>query len=79
MFKALSARFLLGKNAKRQMGYDNVDSGAGKRKVRSITVQSEDDILTLTKRRQMLSNSRDLMRNYPAAVWACGTHVNSVS
>jgi hypothetical protein len=52
----------LGKGLGRLFGYDNITDTA-KRKVRSVSLKSEDDELTPTYRRQMLSNSRDLMWN----------------
>lgn len=67
----------LGKSVGRLFSYDNV-TDTSKRKVRSISVKSEDDELTPSQRRQMITNGRSLIQNYPAAVWAVGTHVNSV-
>jgi capsid protein len=66
------------KQKSKQFGYDSVED-TGKRKLRRVSHKSEDDELLPYQRRQQLSNSRDLVRNYAAAAWCVNTHVTAVT
>ncbi len=69
---------LLGRFVGHLLSYYDNPEGTDVRKQRRITSQSEDDILSPPKRRQMLANASGLVKNYAPAAWALGTHVHAV-
>jgi capsid protein len=62
----------------RALGYDAAE-GSGKRRAPSGLVRSEDAELTPDTRRKLLSQSRDLQRNFTLAGWMVRKHLDYVS
>lgn len=50
-----------------------------RRQNKVIDLAAEDKVTTQTERRRLVSNSRDLERNFPAASWAINKHLDYVS
>lgn len=59
-------------------GYDAIDA-RGKRKTPAVDRRSEDQILNVSGRSQLLANARDIHRNYALAAWAVRRHLDYVS
>lgn len=60
------------------LGYDAVES-QDKRRQAPPTLKSEDIELNTIGRRQMVSNARDMLRNFAIASWALRKHLDFVS
>ncbi len=58
------------RQARQAFGYDAVDTGEGKRRAPSGVTRSEDDELPVQKRRKLLTQTRDLARNFALLGWA---------
>lgn len=61
-----------------RLGYDAVDD-VKKRRQASPTLRSEDLELNAAKRRQLVAQANDCMRNFAIARWAVGKHLDFVS
>jgi hypothetical protein len=59
------------RQARQAFGDDAVDTGEGKRRAPSGVTRSEDDELPVQKRRKLLSQTRDLVRNFALLGWGC--------
>jgi len=66
------------RSPRKKMGYDATD-GNKRRKAPSTKVQSEDKVLTDTKRKKVITGARDLQRNFTAAAWAIRQHLNHIT
>lgn len=66
------------KGSKEQFGYDAVDEPK-KRRQANPTARSEDFELNAAKRRQLIAQANDCMRNFAIARWAVGKHLDFVS
>lgn len=66
------------KGTKSQYGYDAVDDPK-KRRQAAPTIRSEDIELNPAKRRQLIAQANDCMRNFAIARWAVGKHLDFVS
>lgn len=62
-----------------RFGYDAVESGKKRRRPSTGLLQSEDRQLPTAKRRDLVSEMRDLQRNYSLAAWAIRKHLDFVS
>ncbi|MBS0207225.1 MAG: phage portal protein [Planctomycetes bacterium] len=60
------------------LGYDAVEQPT-KRRQSSTNLRSEDAELTSQKRKQLVAQSNDLLRNFSIARWAVGKHLDFVS
>ena len=58
--------------------YDAATS-TGRRRAPLVVLQSEDDALTPSARRAVVSTSRDLQRNFEVAAWAIRLHLNFIA
>jgi capsid protein len=67
------------RQARQAFGYDAVDTGEGKRRAPSGVTRSEDDELPVQKRRKLLSQTRDLARNFALLGWAIRQHLNYIT
>ncbi len=67
------------RQARQAFGYDAVDTGEGKRRSPSGVTRSEDDELPVQKRRKLLSQTRDLARNFALLGWAIRQHLNYIT
>lgn len=75
----LSRTMVAPQDKQRQFGYDAVEE-IGRRRYRRISRRSEDVELHPSLRRvQLICNTRDLVRNFPAAAWAVQHHVDAVA
>lgn len=61
-----------------QFGYDAIER-SGKRRMASPNLRSEDRELLTPQRRQLIAQSRDLMRNFSIGGWAVRKHLDFVS
>ncbi|HEY4260384.1 MAG TPA: phage portal protein [Schlesneria sp.] len=61
----------------KQLSYDAIQSG--KRRLAANNLRSEDNELISPKRKQLLAQTRDVMRNIAIARWAVGKHNDFVS
>jgi lambda family phage portal protein len=66
------------KKKKKKFGYDAVED-TGRRRTRSVSLRHEDDELSVHNRRKLISNTRDLHRNYGVAAWAKRKHLDYVT
>lgn len=66
------------KGSREQYGYDAVDDPK-KRRQATPTARSEDFELNAAKRRQLIAQANDCMRNFAIARWAVGKHLDFVS
>ncbi len=64
--------------ARSMLGYDAVQS-QDKRRQAPPTLKNEDVELDSLKRRQMVANTRDMLRNFAIASWALRKHLDFVS
>lgn len=64
--------------ATHSLGYDVVEQPT-KRRQASTNLRSEDAELTSQKRKHLISQSQDLLRNFSVARWAVGKHLDFVS
>ena len=60
------------------MGYDAVEGG-NKRKQPTTYIESEDRTLNVSRRRALVSTTRDIHRNFTVAAWAIRKHLDYVS
>lgn len=60
------------------LGYDAAEQ-SGKRRMATTNLRSEDAELISQKRKQLIAQSRDLMRNFAIAAWAVRKHLDFVS
>lgn len=60
------------------LGYDGAETG-NRRKTAPVDKGSEDRVLDRNKRRRLLSNTRDLRRNFALAVWIIRKHLDYVA
>jgi capsid protein len=63
---------------KRMLGYDAVDQSNARRRA-SGNLRTEDRELPDQKRKQLVAQSNDLLRNFAIARWAIGKHLDFVS
>lgn len=63
---------------KTQLGYDAANP-TGRRRQSSTNLRTEDNELMSNRRRQLIAQARDLMRNIAVARWAIGKHNDFVS
>jgi len=61
-----------------RLSYDATES-TGRRRVRTTRLRSEDSELSILNRNRLVSNTRDLTRNYSIAAWAVRRHLDYVS
>lgn len=61
-----------------RFSYDAASPGT-KRRMPTTLLSKEDEILTYSKRRALVSTTRDLMRNFAVASWAVRKHLDYVS
>jgi len=62
-----------------RFGYDAVDDTSKRRRTPRVTVMSEDQQLTESKRRSLIATTRDVRRNYAIAAWMIRKHLDYVS
>lgn len=67
-----------GQASRAHFGYDAVEE-RGKRKIAHPLTRSEDRELFQNQRRQLISGTRDLPRNFSVAAWAIRKHLDYVS
>jgi len=62
-----------------RFGYDAVDDTSKRRRTPRVTVMSEDQQLTQSKRKSLIATTRDVRRNYAIAAWMIRKHLDYVS
>lgn len=80
MSKNKTAKYKQKKNTRRpiQLGYDGAQRTAA-RNSKSIDLQAEHNLLTYNEKQRLISNARDLERNFPVAHWAIQRNLDYVS